>query len=68
MKDFDFMDWVECLPSWARAPLAVIVLCGSSYLFTHPIPGLPLSSELYGGVCGLLFTLGVVLLFVGNSD
>ena len=68
MKDFDLMDWIESLPEWLRVSFGVIVLCGSAYLFTHPIPGLPLNAKLYGGVCGLLFTLGVVLLFVGNSD
>ena len=60
-----FLDWWRRLPGFIRIPVALAILALATCAFLMP-PGL--GSRGSGGATGLLYAIGLILLFTGPTD
>jgi len=59
------VDWWRRLPALVRIPVAVAVILLATLVFVRP-PGVDGRGN--GAAVGLLFALGIILLFTGPTD
>jgi hypothetical protein len=60
-----FLEWWRWLPALIRIPVALVVMALATCVFlARPAPG----SRGDGGAAGLIYAVGLILLFTGPTD